>query len=203
MVPKSLATTFPVVLSQIYLRRRMRLPLLPSARRCEGCQGRIDVLGDQRAARPVAGRLRRQAKPMELVCSAVFGEAGPVLEDQVLLRDTNFTVHSVNHANRTWWHGAKGVSRAPSAATPLLCPHGTEIRHRNLPPRDVDGASFVRAGRTRRQPTWGWERQNQYGGVRNWGHVPSYGTYNDIKFHRDEDAENRAPIAASTSPGVP
>merc|ERR1719171_1114656 len=65
-----------------------------SNRRCEGCRAILDKLGDHRAACSVSGRLRRRAKPIELAWSAVFAEAGAVVADQVLLRDTNLPVRS-------------------------------------------------------------------------------------------------------------
>ncbi len=74
----------------------MRLPLLLSSRRCEGCGAILDDLGDHhRAACPVTTeRLRRRAKPIELAWSAIFAEAGAVVADQVLLRDTDLPVES-------------------------------------------------------------------------------------------------------------
>ena len=88
-VPTSPATTLLPVLFQICLRRRLRLPLMLSNRRCEGCRAILDSLGDHRAACSVSGRLRRRAKPIELAWSAVFTEAGAVVADQVLLRGPN------------------------------------------------------------------------------------------------------------------
>ena len=93
-VPTSLAITISPVLFQIYLRRRLRLPLLRSNRRCEGCRATLDGLGDHRAACSVSGRLRRRAKPIKLAWSAVIAEVGAVVADQVLLRDTNLPVAS-------------------------------------------------------------------------------------------------------------
>ena len=55
----------------------------------ERCRTSLDSLGDHRTACSVSGRLRRRAKPIELAGSAVFTEAGAVVADQVLLRDTN------------------------------------------------------------------------------------------------------------------
>ena len=78
-VPTSPATTLLPVLFQICLRRRLRLPLMLSNRRCEGCRAILDSLGDHRAACSVSGRLRRRAKPIELAWSAVFTEAGAVV----------------------------------------------------------------------------------------------------------------------------
>ena len=81
--------TFAPVLFQNCFRRRLRLPLMLSNRRCEGCGALLDSLGDHKAACSVYGRLRRRAKPIELAWSAFFAEAGAVVSDQVLLRDTN------------------------------------------------------------------------------------------------------------------
>ena len=49
----------------------------------------MTIEGDHRGACPISGRLRRRAKPIELAFSAIFAEAGAVVADQVLLRDTN------------------------------------------------------------------------------------------------------------------
>ena len=90
-VPTSPGTTLPPTSFQIALRRRLRLPVLLAARRCEArrCRARLDVFGDHRAACAITGRLRRRAKSIELAWAMVFAEAGAVVQDQVLLRDTN------------------------------------------------------------------------------------------------------------------
>lgn len=85
-LPTSPGTTLSPTVFQIALRRRLRLPLLLGARRCEGRGCRAWI---HRVACAITGRLRRRAKPMEHAWVMVCAEAGAVVADQVLLRDTN------------------------------------------------------------------------------------------------------------------
>ena len=142
-VPTSPATTLSSVLFQISLRRRTRLPLLLSNRRCEGCGAVLDDLGDHRAACSVSGRLRRRAKPIELAWSAVFTEVGAVVADQVLLRDTNIEEIASGDSRQidfVVWN-VQGFSRPICGDAIIVAP-----LHRNGTPwplaPDIDGASF-------------------------------------------------------------
>ena len=121
-VPTSPATTLSPVLFQISLRRRLRLPLLLSNRRCEGCRATLDDLGDHRAACSVSRRLRRRAKPIELAWSAVFAEAGAVVADQVLLRDTNLPVDSGDSRQLDFVACGRMFSRPVCANATLVSP---------------------------------------------------------------------------------
>ena len=163
-VPTSPATTLPPVLMQICLRRRLRLPLMLSNRQCEGCEAILDDLGDHRAACPVSGRLRRRAKPMELAWSAIFAEAGAVVADQVLLRDTN--IEGIASGDRrqidfvAW--GVRGFSRPICGDATIVSPLHSDGTPYALTP-DIDGASFLRAV-ARKEATYPeLARQNQYG----------------------------------------
>ena len=156
-VPTSPATTLPPVLMQICLRRRLRLPLMLSNRRCEGCEAVLDDLGDHRAACPVSGRLRRRAKPMELAWSAIFAEAGAVVADQVLLRDTN--IEGIASGDRrqidfvAW--GVRGFSR-PICGDATLSLHCTAMEHlTHSHPTSMAQVSYE-PWHARRQPTRSW-----------------------------------------------
>lgn len=75
--------------SQVALRRRLRLPLQVGPARCPGrcCNRRLDPLGDHLASCPVAGNLKRRAKPLEKVWMRVLREAGGRVLPQPFLRD--------------------------------------------------------------------------------------------------------------------
>ena len=106
----------------------------------------MDVFGDHRAACAITGRLRRRAKPIELAWATVFAEAGAVVQDQVLLRDTNLP--GIDPTDRrqldlvAW--GLRGFGRPICGDATIVSP-----LHRDGTPwvgtPDVDGASFERA----------------------------------------------------------
>ena len=161
-VPTSPATTLSPVLFQICLRRRLRLPLLLSNRRCEGCGAPLDDLGDHRAACSVSGRLRRRAKPIELAWSAVFAEAGAVVADQVLLRDTNLPVRSRDSRLLDFVAWGRMFSQPVCGDATIVSPlHRDGTPHALAP--DIDGASFSRALERKENTYPELASPNQYG----------------------------------------
>ena len=90
----------------------------------------LNSLGDRRAACSVPGRLRGRAKPIELSWSAIFTEAGAVVADQVLLRDTNIEGIAAGDSRQidfVVWNVRD--FRALSAAMPLLSLHCIAMEH--------------------------------------------------------------------------
>ena len=165
-IPTSPGTTLPPPLFQLALRRRLRLPLTLGARRCEGrtCRGRLDPLGDHRMACPVTGRLRRRAKPLEKAWATVFAEAGAVVRDQVLLRDTNlpgFNPRDTRQLDFVAW-GIRGFGRPVCADATIRAP-----LHRDGTPQpgaaDTDGATFARAIRDKEDTYPELAEANPYG----------------------------------------
>ena len=155
-MPTSPATTLSPVLFQISLRRRTRLPLLLSNRRCEGSRARLVDLGDHRAACSVLGRLRRRAKPIELAGPAIFPKEGAVVGDQVLLRDNTKPVDSRDSRPLDF------VACPNCGDTPVVSPlHRDGTPHLLTP--DMDGASFSRAVAHEEATYLELIRQNQYG----------------------------------------
>jgi len=150
-LPTSPATTMSPVLFQLALRRRLRLPLLLSARRCKArrCSARLGKYDDHRLACAITGRLRRRAKPIELAWSSVFAEAGAVVADQVLLRDTNVPVDPADSRQLDFvaW-GLRGFGLPVCGDATIVSP-----LHRDGTPwagaPDMDGASFTRALRAK------------------------------------------------------
>ena len=143
-VPTSPATTLSPVLFQICLRRRICLPFLPSNRRCDGCGGIRDALGDHRAACSALGRSRKRMEPIELAWSAVFAEARAEVTNQVLLRDTNLPVDpwESRYLDFVAWcrMSSRPICGDASTVSPL---HRDEAPQAVTP--DIDGASLLRA----------------------------------------------------------
>ena len=77
---------------QVTLCRRLRLPLLLTRRRCEGCGAELDPFGDHLAACMRTGRVQARAKPVERAWARVFREAGATTHEQHLLRNTTLPV---------------------------------------------------------------------------------------------------------------
>jgi len=97
-------------------------------------------VGYHRVVCPVSGRLWRRAKPIELARSDLFAEAGAVVAERVLLRDTDLPVESGDSGQSDFiaW-GLRGFLR-PICASPL---HRDRTLHALTP--DIDRASFLRA----------------------------------------------------------
>ena len=67
----------PAKIWQTAVRRRLRLPILPSCSHCPGCRRSVDTLGDHLANCSRCGNVQRRAKPFETAWQRVFREAGP------------------------------------------------------------------------------------------------------------------------------
>ena len=123
----------------------------------------FDTYGDHRLACGITGRLRRRAKPIELVWAAVFAEAGAVVADQVLLRDTNLPVDPADtrQLDLVAW-GLRGFGRPVCGDATIRSPlHRDGTPWRGAP--DTDGATFARAIRDKRNAYPELAGPNPYG----------------------------------------
>ena len=106
----------------------------------------------------MTGRLRRRAKPIEKAWASVFAEAGAVVSDQVLLRDTNvpFDPRDTRQLDVVAW-GLRGFGRPVCADATIRAP-----LHRDGTPRaraaDRDGATFARAIRVLEDLRGAWDQ---------------------------------------------
>merc|ERR1719171_1013557 len=133
-----------------------------SNRRCEGCRAILDKLGDHRAACSVSGRLRKRAKPVELAWSGVFAEAGAVVADQVLLRDTNLPVAYGDSRQLDFVAWGRMFARPICGDESIVSPPHRYGTPRVLAP-DIDGASFSQALEAKKTTYPELARYNQYG----------------------------------------
>ena len=109
----SAEVTVPSPLFRVLLLRRLRLPL-PVAPRTRACRGRLDPLGDHRAACATCGVLASRALSLERVVARVCQEAGARVARNVRLADMNIDV-PVSDDRRievvanglSLWHGAQ------------------------------------------------------------------------------------------------
>ena len=99
---------------RVALCRRLRLPLLLSEGRCEGCGELLDAFGDHYAACMRTGRVQARAKPVERAWEKVLKEAGATTHWQKLLRETTLRLaNPLRDSRRTdvlatclpLWHG--------------------------------------------------------------------------------------------------
>jgi len=97
-IPASRDTEMQPELFQVALRRRLRLPLPASARRCPGrrCQRHLDPLGDHLASCTRVGGVQRRAKPLERAWQRVFREAGGRVLPQCRLSELNLGLRSTD-----------------------------------------------------------------------------------------------------------
>ena len=111
--PTSAELTVPSPLFRVLLLRRLRLPLPVTPRTC-ACRGRLDSLGDHRAACATSGVLASRALPLERAVARVCQEAGARVARNVRLADMNIDV-PVSDDRRievvanglSLWHGAQ------------------------------------------------------------------------------------------------
>ena len=84
-------TTLTTPRMQCALRRRLRWPLPLPDRHCKAksCKRELDVYGDHLAACPRTGLLKQRGAPLERAWARAFREAGGLVRDNALLRDTN------------------------------------------------------------------------------------------------------------------
>ena len=101
---------------------------------------------------------------MELAWSAIFAEAGAVVADQVLLRDTN--IEGIASGDRrqidfvAW--GVRGFSRPICGDATIVSPLHSDGTPYALTP-DIDGASFLRAVAHKEATYPELARPNRYG----------------------------------------
>ena len=77
---------------RVTLSRRLRLTLLLTAGKCEGCGASLDVFGDHYLACMRTGRVQARAKPVERAWERALKQAGASVHFQHLLRNTTLAV---------------------------------------------------------------------------------------------------------------
>ena len=82
---------------RVSLLRRLRLPLLSTQARCEGCGKHMDKYGDRHVSCMRTGRVQARAKPIERAWQQVLRESGASTYYQKLLRATTLPVHPTDN----------------------------------------------------------------------------------------------------------
>ena len=163
--PTSAELTVPPPLFRVLLLRRLRLPLPVTPRTC-ACRGRLDSLGDHRAACATSGVLASRALPLERAVARVCQEAGARVARNVRLADMNIDV-PVSDDRRievvanglSLWHGVQQAVDA-TIVSPVTRAGDAQPGADVHPGRAVDAAaaswsSVLRwgAGSAQRRPT--------------------------------------------------
>ena len=177
--------TVPSPLFRVLLLRRLRLPLPVALRAC-ACGGRLDPLGDHRAACATSGVLASRALPLERAVARVCHEAGSRVARNVRLADMNIDV-PVSDDSRievvyvvanglSLWHGAQQAVDA-TIVSPVTRVGDAQPGADVHPGRAVDCAArrkrrqtypeFVRARRCRLVVV-GVEVGGRFGAERTW-----------------------------------
>ena len=113
--PTSAELTLPSPLFRVLILRRLRLPLPVAPRTC-ACRGRLDSLGDHRAACATSGVLASRALPLNGLLR-VCQEAGARVARNVRLVGMNFDVPVADD---------RRISRIEVVANGLALWHGSQ-----------------------------------------------------------------------------
>ena len=154
VLPTSRDFDVPCAQFRVLLLRRLRLPLPLAPRACT-CRGRLDQLGDHRAACANSGVLASRALPLERALARVCQEAGARVVRNMRLADMNITV-PVSDERRIevvanglpLWHGSQlaidatmvspvtraGEAQAGAAERPGRALHNAVLRKRRAYP---------------------------------------------------------------------